>query len=140
MAHKYFITLIGTLLLLSWTAAAGGNDYLNNIEIRESGINIDHQQFPASAYLNLTLKNGGDKKISHLTFEIKYFDEDDNLIMKAVVNNSLGDALSPRETQKLKIRLKGNIVHVDNAQYPYDRSSKVDGYDIKILNVKFASK
>lgn len=128
-----------TPLLFAGICEARGEDYIKNIEIAESDINIDRPEMQAVAYLCVTLKNNGDRKISNLNFEIKYYDEDDNLIKRTIVKNALNKIISPGEAQKYKIRLKGSIVDIENAQYPYERSGEIDTFDINIINVRLAS-
>lgn len=116
------------------------NDYIKNIDIADSDIIMDHQQFPAAAYLRVTLKNNGDRKISNLAFEIRYYDEADYLIQKAVLKNALNEPLPEGKTGKYKIRLKGDIVDIENAQYPYDQSNKIERFELKITDAKIASR
>ena len=106
----------------------------------ESAIKMNHQEFPAAAYLYMTLKNNGDRKVSNIALEISYYGKEDYLIMKAVVKNALNDAIPARETRKYKVRLNGDVVNARNEQYPYSRQEEVAEFDIKIRNVKFAAR
>lgn len=110
-----------------------------SVEIVDASIDIDHKQFYPVAYLCVTLKNNGDKKISNLTFEISYYDGE-YLAQKAVVKNALKEALPVEETRKYKIPLKGDFVNRENAEYPYGQHDKANEFDVKILDVKYASK
>jgi hypothetical protein len=128
-----------SLLFLS-TVSATAEEYIKNIEVGESDIRIDKSEFPAVAYIYIALKNNGDKKVSNLTFEISYYDDEDYLIKKAVVKNALIEAIPKGETRKYKIRLNGDVVNTEHEQYPYSQHAKVNGFDIKIMSVKLASK
>ena len=136
--HIVFICFI--LLLFPRTVKAEGDDSIKNIEIIDDNINIDNHQFPSVAYLYITLRNNGDKKISNVTFEIRYYEEGGYLIQKAVLKNALNEAIPKAEVRKYKIRLKGDIVNTDNEQYPYSQHNEVDEYDIKIINARLASR
>lgn len=129
------------LLPLSGIAAASTkattDDYIKNIEIVETDIDYDQQEFPPAAYLRLTLKNGGDRNVSYLAFEVKYYEEGDYLIKKTIVKYKLSEVMEGGQTQKYKIRLKGDIVNLTFAQYPYAQANKVDSYDLKIVDAKF---
>lgn len=139
--NKHLITLICiTLLLSAGEGLSREEDYIESIEIIESGIDIDRQQFPAGAYLCVTLKNNGDRAISNLNFQVKYYDEEDYLIQKAIVKNGLNEDLPPGEIRKYKMRLKGDIVSIANAQYPYERSNEVSRLDVSVISVKFSAK
>ena len=115
---------------------AAGDEYMKNIEMTESSINIDHQEFPPVAYLCITLKNNGDRKVSNVTFEITYYGEEGYLIKKAVIKNALNDVIPAREIRKYKVRLNGNVVNTRNEQYPYSQEDAVGEFDIKITSVK----
>ncbi len=139
--HIYGIFFICAIFLLSCgTVEAGDKDYIKNIEEIDAEIDIDHQQFPAAAYLCVTLKNNGDRKVSNLAFKIEYYDENDYPIRKAVIKNALNRSLLPGETQKYRIRLKGDIVNIANEQYPYERSNEVEKFDTNIIDIKLAKK
>ena len=137
--NKWRIILICSIFLSSLgVLKAEGDDYIKNIEIAESSIKIDHQEFPPVAYLCLTLKNNGDRKIYNIAFEITYYGKEGDMIMKAVVKNALNDPLPDVETRKYKVRLGGDVVNERNEKYPYSQADAVAEFDIKIRNVKFA--
>lgn len=127
------------LMLSAGMAEAAGEDHIKNIEITESDINIERPEMQAVAYLCVTLKNNGGRKISNLNFEVRYYDENDDLIKKTIVKNALNKAIPPGESQKYKIRLKGSIVDIENAQFPYERSASIDTFDVKIIDARLAS-
>ena len=106
----------------------------------ETDINYEHEEMSFVAYLCTTLKNNGDKKISNLALQIIYYDNDDNVIHKAVIKNALNKPISPGETQKYKIRLRNDFVNVRNEQFPYDRANEINEYDVNIMNVKLAKR
>lgn len=138
--YKYLIAFILAMpMLFAGMAEAAGKDYIKNIEITESDIDIERPEMQAVAYLCVTLKNNGARKVSNLNFEVKYYDKDDNLIKRAIVKNTLNKAIMPGESQKYKIRLKGSIIDIEHAQYPYERSADIDTFDAKIINVRLAS-
>ena len=138
--YRYLIAFILAMpMLFAGMAEAAGKDYIKNIEITESDINIERPAMQAVAYLCVTLKNNGDRKISNLNFELKYYDKDDNLIKRAIVKNTLNKAIMPGESQKYKIRLKGSIIDIEHAQYPYERSADIDTFDAKIIHARLAS-
>lgn len=137
MKYKYITVLACAMLLLAGMADAKPDDYIQNIEIEESGIVFNQQEFPRAAYLGVTLKNRGDRKVSFLAFEIKYYDEETYLIKKAVIKYKLSEIMEGGETRKYKIRLKGDIINLTNAEYPYAQSNEVDSYDLNIINAKF---
>lgn len=137
MKYKYFAVLICVMLLPLSGMAAETDDYLNYIEIVETDIDYNQQEFPPAAYLRVTLRNGGDRKVSLLIFEVKYYDEEDYLMSRTIVQYKLDEIMAGGETRKYKIRLKGDIVHLTFAQYPYSRSNEVDSYDLNIINAKF---
>ena len=84
--RKYLMIFICSIFLLSFVVMkAEGDEYAKNIEITESDIKIDHQEFPTVAYLFLTLKNNGDRKVSNATFEISYYGKEGYLIKKAIL-------------------------------------------------------
>jgi len=137
--YIYRTVFICAILLLSAAAKdASGDERAKDVEIAKADIYIDYQQLPAAAYLCVTLKNNSDRKVSKLNFEVRYYDEEDYLIQKAIVKNTLNEAVPPGETGKYRIRLKGDIVNIDNEQYPYDQASRVARYDVKIIKVGFA--
>jgi hypothetical protein len=137
----YHIILIGFIFLAApGILKAEERDYIKNIEIMEDSIDIDHHQLPYVAYLCVTLKNNGDKKISNLTFEICYYGKEDCLVQKAVIKNALNEAIPKGEVRKYRIPLSGDFVNIEHEQYPYSQSDKVNEYDIKIKNIKFASR
>lgn len=139
--HKYSIAFVCIIFLsLSGAGQALEENYIKNIDISEADIIMDYQVFPVTAYLCVALKNNGDRKISNLSFEIKYYEEGDYLLKKVMVKNALNDDIPPGEIQKYKIRLNGDVVNLNNAQYPYDQSNKVDAFDIKITDVKLSSR
>ena len=119
---------------------AEGDEYAKNIEIAESSISMNHQEFPTIAYLYITLKNNGDRKVTNATFEISYYGKEGYLIKKAIIKNALNDAIPARETRKYKVRLNGDVVNARNEQYPYSQEDGVGEFDIKIINVKSASR
>ena len=142
MAKSKRYTIFVCLMVLSYLSIgwSTGKEYIKNIEIGESDIKLDRSELPAVAYLYMELKNNGDKKISNLTFEISYYDTEGYFMEKSVVKNALTETIPEGEARKYKIRLKGDIVNIERAQYPYSQQGKVDGFDIKIISVKFASK
>lgn len=129
-----FVCMIFLFSLGAMTAE--GEDYIKNIEITESSININHQEFPPAAYLYITLKNNGDRKVSNAAFEVRYYDKEGYLIKKAVIKNALNDVIPAREMRKYKVRLSGDVVNARNEQYPYSQEDEVGEFDIKIINVK----
>ena len=129
------------MLLLSLSAKSiMAEEAIKNIEIGEADVRFDQKEFPPVAYLYIELKNNSDKKVSNLTFEISYYETEGYLIQKSVLKNALTEAMKKGETRKYKIRLKGDIVNTEHEQYPYSQQNKVNGFDIKITSVKFASK
>jgi len=134
------IFICSIFLFFSGIMKAEGDEYTKNIEIAESAINIDHQEFPPVAYLYITLKNNGDRKVSNVAFEISYYGKEGYLIKKAVVKNALNDAIPAREIRKYRVRLNGDVVNIRNEQYPYSQEEEVDEFDVKIANIKFASR
>lgn len=139
--HKYRVILICSIFLLfPGTIKAKGDDYIKNIEMTDSAIKIDRQDFPHIAYLYITLKNNGDKKVSNVSFEIGYYGEGGYLIKRVTVKDALNDIIPGGETRKYKVRLNGDVVNVRNEQYPYSQGDVVAEFNIKITNVKFASR
>lgn len=132
------IFLMSTVSFVAGSSA--GEDYTKNIEIVESKISVDHKQFPAIAYLYITLKNDGNKKVSNLTFQISYYSEGGYLMKKAVVKNALNEPIPQGEERKYRIRLKGDFVNIESEQYPYSQNEEVNEFDIKILKVALTSK
>ena len=138
--YKYHIIFICSIFLFSLgVMKAEGNEDVKYIEIAESAINIDHQEFPPVAYLCITLKNNGDRKVSNVALEISYYGKEGYLIKRAIIKNALNDTIPAREIRKYKVRLNGNVVNVRNEQYPYSQEDEVGEFDLKITNVKFAS-
>ena len=135
--HKIFICSI--FLFFLGVMKAEGDEYIKNIEIAEANISVNHQEFPAVAYLYIKLKNNGDRKVSNVTFEIIYYGEEGYLIKKAIIKNALNDAIPPHEIRKYRVRLNGDVVNARNEQYPYSQEDEVGEFDLKITNVKFAS-
>ena len=115
-------------------------EHVKDIEIVETAINFSHNELPDAAYLSLELKNNGDKKIANLNFEIGYYDAEGCLIKRVVLKNKLTEAIPPGEARKYRIRLNGDVFNERNEEYPYSRSSEVNEFDVKILNIKFARK
>ena len=137
--HKYHIIFTCVIFLFFLgTMTAQGDEYIKNIEITESGIKMDHKEFPTIAYLFVTLKNNGDRKVSNLTFEISYSAEDGHLMKKAMIKNALNDAIPKGETRKYKVRLNGDVINARYEKYPYSQEEGVGEFDIKIRNVKSA--
>lgn len=137
--HKCYITFICAMFLFFiGTMTADGDEYIKNIEIAEAAINIDHNEFSPVAYLFITLKNNGDRNISNVAFEIKYYDKEDYLIKRVVIKNALNDTMPGGEARKYKVRLNRDVVNVRNEQYPYSHEDAVAEFDIEIINVKFA--
>lgn len=136
---SFVVFILTAPVFFAGMAGAAGEDYIKNIEIAESGINVERPEMQAVAYFCVTLKNNGSRKVSNLNFELKYYDEDDNLIKKTIVKNALNRAILPGEAQKYKIRLKGSIVDIENAQYPYERSADICSFEADIINVRLAS-
>jgi hypothetical protein len=135
--HKYHIIVICSIFLLSLgVLKAEGDEYVKNIEMTEADINMNHQEFPAGAYLYVTLKNNGDRKVSNVTFEISYYGKEGYLIKKSRIKNALNDAIPAREMRKYKVRLNGNVVNARNEQYPYSQQDEVAEFDVKIVSVK----
>ena len=133
------------MLCAGWKNAAD-EEYVKNIEIGDASIDFNLHEFPVIAYLRAEFKNNGDKKISNLTLEIKYYDDESFLLEKAVIKDALteavpkGEAIPKGEKVKYKIRLKGDIVNIEHEQYPYSQQEKVSRFEIKIISVRFASK
>lgn len=141
MKHKYHIIFICLIFLFfPGTLKAGGDEYIQNIEITETAIDIDHQAFPPVAYLYVTLKNNGDRKISNATLGINYYGKGSYLIKKTVIKNALNNTMLAKETRKYKVRLNGNVFNARNEQYPYSQAGEVDEFEVKIINVKFGSR
>ena len=139
--NKYHIIFICSIFLFFLgVMKAEGDEYIKNIEIAKANISVNHQEFPAVAYLYITLKNNGGRKVSNVTFEIIYYGEEGYLIKKAIIKNALNDAMPAGETRKYKVRLNGDVVNARNEQYPYSQQDEVDEFDIKIRNVKLASR
>ena len=113
---------------------------VGGIEVVDTAIKFAQDEVPHVAYLYMTLKNNGDKKIENLIFEIRYYDEEECLIKKAVIKNKLTEEISPKETKKYKIRLRGDVFNERNEEYPYTKGGEFDSFDVKILNVKFSRK
>jgi hypothetical protein len=115
-------------------------DYIKGIDIVEADINLDQSEFPTAAYLCLELKNNTDKNISELTFGINYYEAEGYMIKKVTVKNKLIEILPKGESRRYKIRLKGDVVNMENEEYPFSKQNKVSEFDIKITGIKFASK
>ena len=128
------------LLLCLSAKRAAGEEYIKNIDVGEANIKIDQSELPPTAYLYVELKNNGDRNVANLTFEISYYDPEGYLIEKAVVKNALTEIMPKREARKYKIRLSGDVINIEHEQYPYSQQSKVNDFDIKIINIKFTSK
>ena len=137
MDKRISIIFICALFLSSLgTITAEGDDYTKNIEMVESSISINHQEFPPVAYLLVTLKNNSDRKVSNVTFAITYYGEEGYLMKKAVIKNALNDAIPAHETRKYKVRLNGNVVNARTEQYPYSQPDEVAEFDVKIVSVR----
>jgi len=119
------------------TAMAIEDEYIKNIEITEADINVDHFKLPYVAYLAMTITNNGDRKISNMAVEIKYFKYGDLLMHKSVIRDVLKEPISPGGTKKYNIRLNGDFANTKNEQYPYSSPDKVTDFDIKIITVKY---
>ncbi len=135
---KLIIFICAIILLTTGLSLAAGDDYIKNVELVEATIDIDHDHFPVAAYLCVTLKNNGGQKVANLNLEIKYYDAENYVMQKAIVKNGLNEPVKQGETKKYKIRLKGDIVNIDRAQYPYERSNEVAAFTVNIINVKLA--
>ena len=136
--RRYVILACLVFLLFLGVKTAAGEDYVKNIETGEADIMFGRTELPPVAYLCVEFKNNGDKGISNLDFEISYYDKDGYPIKKAVVKNALTEEIPKKESRRYKIRLKGNIVNIDNAQYPYAQQNEVSEFDIKVISVKFS--
>ena len=139
--NKYSIILFCLMLsAYSGEKTVMAEEHVKDIEIVETAINFSHNELPDAAYLSLELKNNGDKKIANLNFEIGYYDAEGCLIKRVVLKNKLTEAIPPGEARKYRIRLNGDVFNERNEEYPYSRSSEVNEFDVKILNIKFARK
>ena len=139
--NKYPVIFICIMLLLcSSEGGVAAEKYTDNVEVGEVDIKMDRSEHPPIACLIAEFKNNGGKKISNLSFEIKYYAKDGYLIKKIVIKNALNEDIPQGETRKYKIRLKRDFFDEKNMQYPYSRSDEVTEFDLKITNVKFASK
>ena len=139
--NRYSIILISLMILSCLnTQKVMGEDYTKNVEVGEMSIKLDRNEFPPLAYLYIELKNTGDKKISNLNLEISYYGSDSYLIKRAVVKNALTEAIPKQESRKYKICLKGDVINPAHEQYPYSVRDKVSEFDVKVINVNFASK
>ena len=136
--HKIFICSI--FLFFLGVMKAEGDEYIKNIEIAEANISVNHQEFPAVAYLYIKLKNNGDRKVSNVTFEIIYYGKGGYLIKKAVIKNALNDLMPAGESRKYKVRLNGDVVNARNEQYPYSQQEEITEFDIKIISVNLSSR
>lgn len=140
MRNITIAVMCAAVLALSGMSNAAPDDYIKKIDIVETEIDIDNTHFPFIAYLFATLKNNSDKKVSNITFQVSYYDKDGCLIKKAVVKNALNDPLPVAETRKYRIKLKGDVVNIEQEQYPFSQSDRVSDYNVKILSVKLAAK
>ena len=139
--YKRYIIFICAIFLFSLVIPqARGDDYIKNVEIKESDINFDCHQCPPVAYLYITLMNNGDKKVANLSFEISYYSEGGYLIHKAIVKNALNETIPPKESRKYKVLLRGDFFNVQYEQYPYSQNEKVGDFHIKIINAKLTSR
>jgi hypothetical protein len=125
-------------LIISPASLAAGDDYTKNIDIVEASIKKNYKEFPVLAYLYLTLKNNGDRKVSNVILEVSYFGEENYLIQKTIIKDVLNDIVPQGESRNYRIRLRGDFVNIENEQYPYSKNEKVDEFDIKIIKVRFA--
>jgi hypothetical protein len=128
------------LLLCSGTKKAAAVEYTDNVEVGEADIRVDRNERPPIFYLIMEFKNNGDKKVSNLNFEISYYAKEGYLIKKVLMKNALTEEIPQRESRKYKIRLRNDFFDDKNEQYPYSRKNEVAEFDIKITNVKLASK
>lgn len=135
-----YILICLTLLSCLGAKAAAAEDPVKDIEITEATIKFSRSEFPRTAYLYTELKNNGGKDIANLDFEISYYDKESYLIKKVVLKNKLTEAIPSGEARKYRIRLTGDVFNERHEKYPYSRSSEVDDFDMKILNVKFTRK
>lgn len=139
--NKYPAILICLMFLLCSDAKRTvAEEHINNVEIGEADIRIDRSEHPPVAYLIIDFKNNGDKKISNLNFEISYYAKEGYLIKKALVKNALTENIPQGETRKYKIPLSSDFFDTKKEQYPYSRHEEVSEFDLKITNVKLASK
>ncbi|MDD5135906.1 MAG: hypothetical protein PHX20_02410 [Candidatus Omnitrophica bacterium] len=118
------------------TAEEGAKD----LEIVESAVDFNRNEFPYGAYLCMELKNKSDRDIANANFEIVYYDTDDYLMKRTVLKNKLPEPIPRGETRRFKMHLKGRVMNERNEEYPYSQSDEVGEFDVKVLSVKFGRK
>jgi len=132
-----------SLALLSYPgpeAAMAAGEGVKDIEVAESAIDFDRDEFPHFACLRIELKNNGDKSITNLNLEVSYYDAEGYTVKRVILKDRLTEAIPPGEARKYKIRLNGDVFNERNEEYPYSQRGEVDDFDVKILNVKFGRK
>lgn len=122
--------------LIVASQAIAAKDNLKDVEIVESDIRFEKNEFPRLAYLYADIKNGASTGVANLTLEISYFDEEGFPINKAVIKNALYEPIGPGQTKKYKIKLKGRGFNDNSDQYPYSYKYSVGSFDVKVLSVQ----
>ncbi|MDD5496644.1 MAG: hypothetical protein PHP46_06055 [Candidatus Omnitrophica bacterium] len=141
MKYKYLMILMCLMLLAAPSMAKSeADEYIKNIEMVDSKIEMDLGHFPKTAYLYIKLKNNGDRGVSNARLEVSYYGDGDYLIKKVIIKKALNEPLPEGGERGYRIPLRGDVFNVRNEQYPYSYQEGVSEFDVKILNVSLSAR
>ena len=135
--NKILILFLLTMFLsFAFGRSAIAEDYLKKIEILEADISVDHNELPYIAYLSAKIANNGEKQVSNITIELKYYNKEDLVIHKRIIKNALKEPILPGGTKEYYIRLRRDYINKENEQFPYSSQEKLGDFDVKIISAR----